>query len=51
MEFHIGKMAKVANVWYRIIEVRESNGQLEYRLESKDYWVPNSWVTEIKDNT
>jgi len=49
MSRHIGKMAQVGDVWYEIIDVRENNGQLEYRLATKDYWVPNSWVKEIKD--
>lgn len=55
MEGHIGQMALVSDVWYQIIAKRSGINELtgheghEYYLYSKDYWIPQSWIKDIKD--
>lgn len=45
----IGRMAYMDGVWYEIIDIREGlDGEYEYNLYTKDYWVPKRWVEEIK---
>lgn len=55
MEGYIGQMAYVGDVWYQIIGkrygVNETTGYEgnEYYLYSKSYWVPQTWIKDIKD--
>lgn len=49
MTENIGKMALVGDVWYQIMKVRENEGKTEYFLYSKDYWVPEEWIKDIKE--
>jgi hypothetical protein len=45
----IGKLAYVGDVWYEILDVRNLGYcELEYWLYSKDEWIPERWVKEIK---
>ncbi|MFC8686027.1 hypothetical protein [Brevibacillus porteri] len=41
-------MALLGDVWYQVMEVRDGTG-VEYKLYSKDYWVPRSWIKEFKE--
>lgn len=48
MEENIGKMARLGDVWYQIMDSREVNGQTQYKLYTRDEWVPANWIKEIK---
>ena len=42
MNGNIGQMAYVGDVWYQIMDKRQSeNGESEYLLYTKDYWFRN----------
>lgn len=55
MEGEIGQMARVGDVWYSIMKKRHGINELsgyegnEYWLYSKDYWVPETWITNVRD--
>lgn len=50
MEGHIGQLALVGDVWYQIMAKRSGDKETEYFLYSKDYWVSESWIKDIKSN-
>jgi len=55
MEINIGQMAYMGDVWYQVMDKRHGKNELsgavgmEYKLYSKDYWVPSSWIKDVKN--
>jgi len=43
---NIGKLARLGDVWYQIMDVRTVKGKTEYLLYSKPNWVEGKWVDE-----
>lgn len=41
-------MALVGDVWYQIRAKRNGDKEVEYWLYSKDYWIPESWIKEVR---
>ena len=48
MKGAIGMMAYVGDVWYQIMAIRTGEKETEYWLYSKDYWIPESWIKDVK---
>ena len=44
----IGKLALVGDVWYEILDIREYQGVLYYKLYTKEQWIPKAWIKQIK---
>lgn len=57
MEGNIGQMAYVGDVWYQIMDKRTGVNKLtgyegnEYWIYTKDYWVPETWIKDVKNKT
>lgn len=49
MEKEIGKMALIGDVWCQIMDVHIKEEEKIYKLYSKDYLVPESWIKDIKE--
>lgn len=55
MENKVGQLAYVGDVWYEIIDQRYGTNDLtrdtgdSYLLYSKDYWIPDSMIKDIKN--
>lgn len=48
MKAPIGMMALVGDVWYQVMAKRTGEKETEYRLYSKNYWIPESWIKDVK---
>lgn len=49
MESDIGKMARLHDVWFEILDIRTlDNGEVDYRLYSLEHWIPKRWIKEIR---
>ena len=55
MEGQIGQLALFGDVWYQIMDKRYGINQIngyngyEYKLYSRDSWIPQNWIKNIKD--
>lgn len=49
MNSDINKLALVGDVWYQIMEVNDTDEEVLYRLYTKDYLIPKSWIKAIKE--
>lgn len=52
-----GQLARMGDVWYQIMDKRyninELNGMecYEYLLYTRKDWVPEAWITDVKDKS
>ena len=47
---NIGQIAYVGDVWYQIMDKRQGeNGESEYLLYTKDYWVPEHCIKDVRN--
>lgn len=46
---NVGKMALLGDVWYQVMDCRTANGKTEYKLYTRENWIPHEWVKQFKE--
>ena len=41
-------LALLGDVWYQIMDTRNGDEGIEYLLFTRNYWIPENWIKEIR---